>query len=66
MVVVAAVGAGGAAVVVVVGSVVVVVGGDWGGVLGSPATVTRVPTGVYGQTMAASEMAISTHPLLWG
>ena len=31
-----------------------------------PTTVTRVPIGVSGHTWAASEMAISTHPLLCG
>ena len=31
-----------------------------------PTTVTRVPMGARGHTLAASEMRISTHPLLWG
>jgi L-fucose isomerase-like protein len=31
-----------------------------------PVTVTRVPMGVNGQTMAAVATGISTHPLDWG
>jgi len=31
-----------------------------------PTTVTNVPIGDKGHTLAASEIRISTHPLLWG